>query len=276
MRLVHEAIDCGTGGTRGTCRFSPGSRTAPPSYLGVQHSIETIRQSWSAPGARPQPNAAGWNALFDALLGDLDAYSKATSEGDRLDALEHIQQISSELAAVPWSPGHRPARRNPAVDSSAAAPGGGQAPAQGHGRRACRPAPTRTLRQTDRVGWTSRTTNWETRCAIMTRLRPVDTAAGRPPAHSCVARYAGQAESESALVAVARARVGGQRSVSTNRTSMSRPTCRWSRRISMPTWSRRGPFIARDTGRRSPRARRRASDCYPATTGSRFTTSRRW
>jgi hypothetical protein len=81
-----------------------GASTAPPSYHGVKGSIDSIRRSWATPGARPQPNAAGWNTLFDALLNDLDGYGKAGSEQERLAALERVQLVSTELAAVPWTP----------------------------------------------------------------------------------------------------------------------------------------------------------------------------
>jgi hypothetical protein len=104
MRLVQRLVIAELaliGGLLGTVQAAS---PAPPSYFEVQRSIDTIRQSWSAPGARPQPNSAGWNVLFDALLNDFSAYGKATTEADRLSTLAHIQQISSELAVIPWSP----------------------------------------------------------------------------------------------------------------------------------------------------------------------------
>ena len=81
-----------------------GAAPAPPSYLGVERTIDNIRQSWSSPGAAPQPNRAGWDLLFDALLGDLKAYAKAESESDRLESLDRIYQISNVLGTVAWSP----------------------------------------------------------------------------------------------------------------------------------------------------------------------------
>ena len=47
-----------------------GRQAAPaaPTYVGVERTIESIRQAWAKPGARLEPNADGWNALFDALL----------------------------------------------------------------------------------------------------------------------------------------------------------------------------------------------------------------
>ena len=32
-----------------------GAAPAPPSYLGVERTIEDIRKSWTSPGARPSP-----------------------------------------------------------------------------------------------------------------------------------------------------------------------------------------------------------------------------
>jgi hypothetical protein len=81
-----------------------GAAPAPSSYLGVERTIESIRQSWSSPGAPAQPNRPGWDALFDALLGDLKTYSKSESDTDRDQALDRIYQVSNELAAVPWTP----------------------------------------------------------------------------------------------------------------------------------------------------------------------------
>jgi hypothetical protein len=104
MRFLYRLLIAELAVFIGLVSLARGAAPAPPSYLGIQNSVDAIRRSWSAPGARPQPNGAGWNALFDALLNDLIAYSKATSEGDRLAALQHIQQISSELAVVPWLP----------------------------------------------------------------------------------------------------------------------------------------------------------------------------
>src|SRR5271165_5025715 len=61
---------------------------APPSYLEVQQSIEAIRQSWSRPENQRQPNRPGWDALFDALLADLNAYGAADNDASRLESLD--------------------------------------------------------------------------------------------------------------------------------------------------------------------------------------------
>jgi hypothetical protein len=70
----------------------------------VERTIGTIQKSWSQPGARQDPNAPGWDALFGALLDDLRAYSQAETAADRLAPLNRIYQVSQALAAVPWVP----------------------------------------------------------------------------------------------------------------------------------------------------------------------------
>jgi len=77
---------------------------ATPSYQGVEQTIQAIRQSWSSPGAPPQPNRPGWDALFDAVLSDLRSYAKAEGETERLEALDHLYQISNVLSTVAWQP----------------------------------------------------------------------------------------------------------------------------------------------------------------------------
>jgi hypothetical protein len=81
-----------------------GAAPAAPSYLGVERTIEGIRKTWNSPGAAPQPNQAGWDALFDALQSDLKAYAKADSETSRLEALNRVYQISNGLGTVTWTP----------------------------------------------------------------------------------------------------------------------------------------------------------------------------
>ncbi len=77
---------------------------AAPTYMGVERTIESIRQSWSTPGARTSPNTDGWNALFDALLQDLRSYAKAGDDTERLGALDRVYQISQALNTVSWEP----------------------------------------------------------------------------------------------------------------------------------------------------------------------------
>lgn len=85
-----------------TC--SLGAAPATPSYHVVERTVQKIRGDWAKPGAPAQPNAAGWNALFDATLQNLQAYGSASSENERLVTLNRLYQISNGLAAVSWPP----------------------------------------------------------------------------------------------------------------------------------------------------------------------------
>jgi len=77
---------------------------APPSYVGVERAIDSIRQAWSRPGGRPEPNADGWNRLFNALLEQLQAYACAEDEAGRLTALNRVYEIQAALETVAWPP----------------------------------------------------------------------------------------------------------------------------------------------------------------------------
>ncbi|HZW33411.1 MAG TPA: hypothetical protein VFF52_22020 [Isosphaeraceae bacterium] len=81
-------------------------KAAPPAptYRGVEQTIASIRDAWSKAGARVEPNAPGWNALFDVLLAELGSYSRADNDTDRLTALNRVYQISAALGTVPWAP----------------------------------------------------------------------------------------------------------------------------------------------------------------------------
>ncbi len=77
---------------------------AAPSFHGVEATIGRIRDGWAKPGAAPEPNAPGWNALFDALQADLKSFAAASSDNDRLTALNRIYQVSVALKSVTWTP----------------------------------------------------------------------------------------------------------------------------------------------------------------------------
>jgi hypothetical protein len=81
-----------------------GAAPAAPSYQVAEATIGRIRADWAKPGAAAEPNAAGWNALFDALVADLRAYSDASTDQDRLTALNRVYQVSVALRAVSWPP----------------------------------------------------------------------------------------------------------------------------------------------------------------------------
>ena len=82
-----------------------GAAPAPPSYHGIERAVSEIRQSWAKPGAAAQPNAPGWNAFFDAMLGELRQCSKAPSENERLVALDRLYKMWVALEVTPWREG---------------------------------------------------------------------------------------------------------------------------------------------------------------------------
>jgi hypothetical protein len=89
-----------------SCPWTPtatGAAPAASSYVGVEKSVESIRQAWSRPGAQDL-NAPGWESLFTALLGDLREYSQAQSPTARLTPLYRIYQMSLALGTVDWPP----------------------------------------------------------------------------------------------------------------------------------------------------------------------------
>ena len=81
-----------------------GAAPAAPSYQLVESAIARVRSDWAKPGVAADPNAPGWNALFDALLRDLRTYATATTDADRLTALGRVHQESLALRSVSWRP----------------------------------------------------------------------------------------------------------------------------------------------------------------------------
>ena len=81
-----------------------GAAPAAPSYLGIERTIDRTRADWARPGAPAQPNAAAWNAFFDAVKRDLAAYGAAQSEDERLQAIGRLYQESVALQGVAWGP----------------------------------------------------------------------------------------------------------------------------------------------------------------------------
>jgi hypothetical protein len=77
---------------------------APPTHIGVERTIDSMRLAWSRPGARPEPNADGWNRLFNTLLEQLQAYAGTEDEAVRLTALNRVSEIQSALETVTWPP----------------------------------------------------------------------------------------------------------------------------------------------------------------------------
>ncbi|MHB1561994.1 MAG: hypothetical protein ACYC61_31485, partial [Isosphaeraceae bacterium] len=101
-RLVVVSLLGGIGWSSGAAvaQLAP----AAPTYVGAERTIESIRQAWARPGARPEPNADGWNSLFNTLLNELRAYSQAGDETARLSALGSVYEIEKALEGVSWSP----------------------------------------------------------------------------------------------------------------------------------------------------------------------------
>ncbi len=106
MRGVKWLMVLGVAGCLGWAGREAAGQSAPaaPTYVGVERTIESIRQAWAKPGARPEPNADGWNALFDALLERLAGVRPGQDDAGRLTALNRIYEISAALATVAWPP----------------------------------------------------------------------------------------------------------------------------------------------------------------------------
>src|SRR5437764_826982 len=80
-----------------------GAAPATPSYHGVERAIDEIRQSWVKPGAPAQPNAPGWNAFFDAMVGELHKFGEAPNENERLVSLNRLYKMWVALEVTPWA-----------------------------------------------------------------------------------------------------------------------------------------------------------------------------
>src|SRR4051794_37916212 len=79
-----------------------GAAPAAPSYVGVERTIERVRQEWKQEEARPQPHGEGWNTFFDAVLRELRAYTEAGDENARLRSLGRLYHMSVALEGVTW------------------------------------------------------------------------------------------------------------------------------------------------------------------------------
>ena len=81
-----------------------GAAPAAPSHHPIEMAIERIRKNWEKPGAATDPNASGWNSLFDVLQKNWRSYVKATNSNERLLALNELQVVESALSSVSWPP----------------------------------------------------------------------------------------------------------------------------------------------------------------------------
>lgn len=88
----------------GTLGVALGAAPATPTYTSIDAKIARVQQAWAAPGATPDPNAPGWNGLFDVVRKELVAYTNAKTEDDGLRALGRLYQISNALNATAWAP----------------------------------------------------------------------------------------------------------------------------------------------------------------------------
>ena len=88
-------------GSLGTCLAGA---PATPSYVNIEAAIEKVEQDWAAPGATVDPNAPGWNALFDSIRKNLTAYTNAKTEAERLVPLGRLYGVSRSLDSVAWAP----------------------------------------------------------------------------------------------------------------------------------------------------------------------------
>jgi hypothetical protein len=79
-------------------RVSIGAAKAPPTYVNVERSIEAVRQAGASALGVPPGAPDARIALFDAMLQDLRSCSKAASLGERIQALERINQQIDALS----------------------------------------------------------------------------------------------------------------------------------------------------------------------------------
>lgn len=81
-----------------------GAAPAPTSFVHVESTIRRIRNEWQQANAPQALADTGWNAFFDGLLADLNAYRTAPNEAEQLRALGRLYEKSNQLATVPWGP----------------------------------------------------------------------------------------------------------------------------------------------------------------------------
>ena len=141
-------------------------------------------------GRSRQPNAPGWDALFDALLGDLQTYAKARVRGRSPGGA----RIASIRSRTDWarSPGRRPrpcARKSGNGFDRGFAWRGPGARLERHGRGAARDDRSRASRPIARAGSIScKNDLGHALCAITTP--PTPSPSGRPPCTGFMNRWA--------------------------------------------------------------------------------------
>ena len=75
---------------------------AAPSYLSVERAIAKVRDGNAKSDAVKRSVPSDWDAIFDGILGNLEAYSVATDDNERLVALNKLHEISNALGTTPW------------------------------------------------------------------------------------------------------------------------------------------------------------------------------
>jgi len=95
MQAARWLMMAGLAGCLGaTAREAAGQQApAAPTYIGVERRIESVRKAWNKPGARPEPNADGWNALFNSLEQQLQAYGRAADDAGRPELGERLRDL---------------------------------------------------------------------------------------------------------------------------------------------------------------------------------------
>ena len=81
-----------------------GAAPATSSHDRVDKIMKRIRTDWDKTGAKRQPNSPGWYTFFDALNAQFRAYTEASGEDDRYQALVRLNQFAEALQGIPWQP----------------------------------------------------------------------------------------------------------------------------------------------------------------------------
>lgn len=77
---------------------------APKSYQAIEKTISRVKESWTAAGVDQKPNAVQWAGFFKDLTDQLEAYTSAGTDQERVRTLNRLYQIYVSLEGVAWSP----------------------------------------------------------------------------------------------------------------------------------------------------------------------------
>ena len=225
----------------------------PPRRRATRESSGRFKRSgksWASPGLRLEPNRAGWDALFDALLNDLRGYGKAADETDRAGGTRPDLSDLGGAGHDGLAAGGESAGGGQGVAAAQVCAGMGYAPAERDGRSPAgrRSTPSVTANRTRWVDFV--------RNDLGTALREYDaaqTVAKRQAAlhriHESLSTLV-RRKPEAAVVALSRARGRGERPVQPAQSRHRRRCQHGLARSSTPTWSRAGPCSAKGMSRR--------------------------